>query len=617
MAADAGRLEGAPRPSAPPIARCGDARVRPVDRALGLDEFKARLPLVAVVGRWVKLTRQGREWRGLCPFHNEKTPSFHVVEDKGFYHCFGCGAHGTAIDFVMAVENLGFAEALERLADLTGIPAPRREQQQGARRDGRERLLAAAAAARDWFTDRLWGKGGATARAYLERRGIEAETARTFGLGYAPPERTALKSALLAAGYTPAELAAAGLVTTPEDGGEGWDRFRERLIFPIDDARGRVVGFGGRALGEARAKYLNSPDGELFHKGELLYNHARAGTAAREAGTLVLAEGYMDVLALWRAGLRHAVAPLGTAVTERQLMLLWRHSEAPIVCLDGDSAGVRAALRLANMALPLMQAGRTLRFVRLPAGEDPDSLLASHGPAALLEVLGKAMSLSAMVWSISTERGDFTTPESRSGLLRSLKEFARRASDWDLKRELEDSFRRQFDERFPRWQPRGKTPQPRSSAATGKGVGPALLAASMPDPAWSRQARLLAWILRHPEWLDEDEEELASLELDEPALEQLRQEILVWQSDADALDAFALATHLTRYGFGPLIERVRSTVETVPFLSEGDGVSKRDLWRASLSLFVRTRKRRMGDAESEAGRGGGNETFPIPANARR
>ena len=589
--------------------------MRSQDSAQGLEAFKARLPLLAVVGRWVRLTRQGREWRGLCPFHNEKTPSFHVVEDKGFYHCFGCGAHGTAIDFVMGVENLGFAEALERLAELTGIPAPRREQ--GQHRDGRERLLAATAAARDWFTDRLWGKGGATARAYLERRGVDRETARTFGLGYAPPDRAALKTALLAAGYRPAELAAAGLVAVSEDGGESWDRFRERLIFPIGDQRGRVVGFGGRALGEARAKYLNSPDGELFHKGELLYNQALAAPAARASGTLVLAEGYMDVLALWRAGIRHAVAPLGTAVTERQLALLWRHGEAPIVCLDGDSAGVRAALRLATMALPLMQAGRTLRFVRLPAGEDPDSLLAAHGPAALGEVLGKAMSLSEMVWSVHTERNDFDTPERRTGLLRSLREVARTAGDPDLRRELESSFRQAFDQRFPRWQPRRWTSgsAPERQAQGSSGVGASRLAAGMPAPEWLRQARLLAWVLHHPEWLHDDEEEFAGLELDDPTLERLRQEILVWQAEADALDARSLATHLTQYGFNALTEQVRSTVAAGSWLRGIDSASEKDLWRASLSLFVERRNRRMGDAQPEAS-GEGDVALVPTRNAR-
>ncbi|MFO1048372.1 MAG: DNA primase [Geminicoccaceae bacterium] len=275
---------------------------------LSLEEFKARLPLAEIVARYVKLTRRGREQVGLCPFHQEKTPSFNVVEDKGFYHCFGCGAHGTAIDFVMQVEGLDFARALERLAEITGLAAPRRAQQ--AQAESGERLRAANAAAAVWFQAQLRGSGGREAAGYLERRGVDRATAAAFELGYAPNDGQALRTALRAQGFTDAELIAAGLVKTAEER-EPYAHFRHRLMFPIADERGRLVGFGGRALGEARAKYLNTPETELFHKGELLYNLSRARGPARERRELVLAEGYMDVIALAQAGVGHAVAPLG------------------------------------------------------------------------------------------------------------------------------------------------------------------------------------------------------------------------------------------------------------------------------------------------------------------
>ena len=338
-----------------------------------LEEFKARLPLVEIVARHVRLSRRGREHLGLCPFHQEKTPSFTVSEAKGFYHCFGCGQHGNAIDFVMALEGLDFSQAIQRLAELTGLPAPRRDGAPAPAVD--QTLYAANAAAARWFAGRLESAQGAQAAAYLAGRGLDRDTILRFGLGYAPDDRTALKRALQAEGYPETTLLEAGLLTRPDDGDASYDRFRQRVMFPIQDRRGRVVGFGGRALGEARAKYLNTAETPLFHKGELLYGLALARPAVRERGTVVVAEGYMDVIALAQAGFANAVAPLGTAVTEAQLALLWQLADEPVVCLDGDEAGLRAAHRLIERALPLLKPGKSLRFALLPAGQDPDSLL--------------------------------------------------------------------------------------------------------------------------------------------------------------------------------------------------------------------------------------------------
>jgi DNA primase len=563
-------------------------------RDVTLEEFKARIPLAEVVGRYVKLTRRGREQIGLCPFHKEKTPSFNVVEGKGFYHCFGCGAHGTAIDFVMAIEGLGFPEAIQRIAELTGIPAPaRRGSSTAAQTERSQRLHAANQAAAAWFQEQLAGGGGREAQAYLLRRGLERETLREFGLGYAPDGRTGLKRALLAEGFTEAELVAAGLLARAEDTGESFDRFRHRVMFPIADERGRIVGFGGRALGEARAKYLNTADTELFHKGELLYNLHRAAKPARERRAIVLAEGYMDVIALAQAGLGHAVAPLGTAVTERQLQTLWRFAEAPIVCLDGDRAGLAAALRAAERALPLMRGGQSLRFAILPDGEDPDSYLRRHGPEALTEVLSKAHSLSQMIWRLETQGKRFDTPEARAALSRRLRGFAHAATDPDLRASLWDQFRALLDEVAPkpaRWA-KGQRPGPGTGAGKAKagaweGVGPARLAAGISRQETSREARLILPLLRHPEWVVGCEEDLAEIHLEDPRLERLRQEVVLWVADTPNLDAATLQRHLLQYGFGPILDQFAADLtQPSPPATEADEPTRRQSWRDMLAAI--------------------------------
>jgi DNA primase len=593
-----------------------------------LEEFKARLPLAEVVARYVRLTKAGREHRGLCPFHKEKTPSFHVVAEKGFYHCFGCGAHGTAIDFVMGVEGLDFGGAVERLAEMTGLPAPRRRGAEAAAQEAEAnaRLYAANAAAAAWFARQLdegrggpGGGAGAEARAYLERRQVDRDLARTFGLGYAPDDGQALRRAMQDQGFAEAELVAAGLLAAPEDGSgrAAYDRFRHRVVFPIADERGRVVGFGGRALGEARAKYLNTPETALFRKGELLYNFHRAAPAARERREIVLAEGYMDVIALARAGIPNATAPLGTAVTEPQLRLLWRHADAPLVCLDGDRAGLAAALRAAERALPLMPAGKSLRFALLPEGEDPDSYVARHGAAAMGEVLGRAHSLSQLVWRLETQAGAarFDTPEAQAGLRRRLREFAKLAADHDLRASLESGFQELVDAAFPR-RPRWRGGQDRQRPWAGgqagpggqgaasdggrfgrtrggwEGEGPSRLAAGLGDPAWSSEARLLAPAILNPQLLEGHEEAFAALELASGDLESLRQEILLWFGDGPALDATALAQHLHRHGLAGVRERVLATVaralkrrgETTAWLEPGEWEAMLARWRQSSAL---------------------------------
>lgn len=582
-----------------------------------LEEFKARLPLVEVVGRYVRLTRAGREHRGLCPFHKEKSPSFHVVGEKGFYHCFGCGAHGNAIDFVMGVEGLEFGAAIERVAEITGLQPPRRAKGGGggeaedAQQKALDRLRAANAAAAAWFARTLAGEPGADARAYLERRGVDRQTAQVFGLGYAPDDRGALKRALNEQGYAEAELVDAGLVAVPDGGGPAYDRFRHRLMFPIHDERGRAVGFGGRALAEAaRAKYLNTPDTALFHKGELLYNLARAAPAARERRALVLAEGYMDVIALHRAGSPNAVAPLGTAVTERQLQLAWRYAEAPVVCLDGDRAGLAAALRAAERALPLMRGERTLRFALLPEGDDPDSFVARHGGAAMAEVLAKAQPLSETLWRLLTEGREFGTAEAQAGLRRRLRAYTGLAADPDLRASLDAAFRQRLDAAFAprRWQGRGgNAPRgPRPPPAPGGGASPSGRAPgggggwAQPAPAEGRVGAselaaglrafdgmmgeyLLGPVLRDPGLLDGREEAFAAAPMPPGEFDRLRQEIILWFCDHPALDGTALAQHLHGRGLASARERVLATVARVARLRGETAWPSAEEWDATLA----------------------------------
>ena len=351
-----------------------------------LDRLRNHLPISEVIGKRVPIRRHGREFQALCPFHKEKSPSFTVNDEKGFFHCFGCAAHGDAIGFIMNFEGVTYPEAVERLAIEAGLPVPKmtREAEESERK--RHTLEDAVALAARWFAEQLATPAGTEARDYLRDRGLSAETIEQFGVGFAPNLREALKAALIRQGLPEAMLVEAGLLSVP-DSGAPYDRFRGRLMFPIKNAQGKIVAFGGRILASAEtnrtAKYLNSPETPLFKKGELLFAYDVAARLARDAGTIIVAEGYMDVIALHQAGFTHAVAPLGTAITEAQLRLLWRAASEPTLCLDGDAAGQRAMQRAAELALPLLKPGFGLKFAVLPAGEDPDSLIRKSGSAAL------------------------------------------------------------------------------------------------------------------------------------------------------------------------------------------------------------------------------------------
>ena len=406
-----------------------------------LDELRSRITLSTLIGRHVKVQRAGREYKACCPFHNEKTPSFTINDDKGFYHCFGCGAHGDAIRFLTDHQGLGFMDAVKELAAEAGMSVPAPDPRAARQAEARATLHDVCQAAQDWFVAQLDSAAGEEARAYLKNRGLTAETIARFGIGFAPDSRTGIKSAL---GHLDEELLVeAGLLIKVDDR-PPYDRFRGRIMIPIRDPRGRVIAFGGRILGAGEPKYLNSPDTPLFDKGRTLYNLHLAAPASRQIGRIVVVEGYMDVIALAQAGFGECVAPLGTALTEHQIERLWKMVDRPLLCFDGDNAGQKAAMRAATRALPLLRPGLSLGFVSLPGGQDPDDLVRASGPQAFTACLDQATGLLDHLWSHELGAQPLASPEARAGLKARLNAHADTIADGDIKA----LYRREIGQRF-------------------------------------------------------------------------------------------------------------------------------------------------------------------------
>ena len=521
-----------------------------------LEEPRRRLSLAGAVSRRVKLQRRGREFVGLCPFHKEKTPSFSVVEEKGFYHCFGCGAHGDVISFTMQTGSLSFPEAVEALAREAGLEVPKATPEERERAQRHSTLRGALEAAAHWFEEQLHGAVGREALAYLERRGLDLDTIRRFRLGFAPDRRTALKQALGKLFPEPL-LIEAGLVRKPtpdtdssEDGRESYDYFRGRVIFPIADRSGRVIAFGGRTLGDGQPKYLNSPETPLFEKGRVLYGWAQARAIAGGAGPVIVVEGYMDVIALQRAGFVGAVAPLGTALTERQIEELWRIAPEPILCFDGDTAGLRAAGRAVDRALPLLKPGYTLRLATLPEGEDPDTLVLRHGVRSIREILERARPLAEFLWTVECNTGPLDTPERRAALEHRLEERARQIADRAVQTHYLRFFREKAFEIFRRPRSRPGTNASRGGPRRQGPWIPPIEPAPQPPTALVRRQEevLLAVFLNHPHLLGEVAEELAQIEFTAADLDGLCREILQAHSQHPDLDADGLQLHLSGKG---------------------------------------------------------------------
>lgn len=579
-----------------------------------LDEVRDRVSLGEIVGRRVKLTRAGREFKGLCPFHNERTPSFHVVEDKGFYHCFGCGAHGDAIDFLNETEGLGFTEAVAELAARAGLELPRPDPPDEVRAVQRADLYQVMEAATQFFETSLGTPAGREARDYVAGRGVTPRTIPDFRLGFAPESRQALRQALEARGISVAQMLGAGLLKSPEDGGAPFDYFRNRIIFPITDRRGRVVAFGGRTMAaDNPAKYLNSPDTPLFHKGRLLYNLARARKAAHEAGTVIVVEGYMDVIALAEAGFAHAVAPLGTALTEEQIGELWKLAPEPILCFDGDSAGAGAAMRAAERALPLLAPGQSLRFARLPDGLDPDDLVRREGRAAFEAVCAGALGLADMLWQGLVSGFDIATPERRAGLDKRVMELAGRIVDDKVRsfylRDFRDRLFRHFaPARRPASKYRPGQDKARPAAPPSRLRTTRLGRLSPAGNTVSHEEVLLLCMLAEPTLGEQHVEELGALIFVDSELDKLRRELLVTLSSAQGLDREALHDHLARHGFAEVLARLGKSSHNHYAGKQAGPVDRERLVRHVLARLRRLALQRDIAAAEAAYREDGEET---------
>ncbi|RMF08437.1 MAG: DNA primase [Alphaproteobacteria bacterium] len=598
-----------------------------------LDELRGRLRLSEVVGRKVRLTRRGREFVGLCPFHSEKTPSFTVNDDKAFYHCFGCGAHGDVIRFVSNTEGLGFPEAVERLAGEAGLALPARDPRAEEKARQRAGLKDIQAIAAKWFESQLWSASGGAALDYLKRRGLDETTIRRFALGFAPAGRTALLDALKARGMDDRQLRESGLIIYPDDGRAPLDRFRNRVMFPIRDLRGDVVAFGGRALDDATAKYLNSPETPLFHKGQVLYNLDQARQPARETGRILVAEGYMDVIALAQAGIGETVAPLGTALTEGQLTALWRVVAEPVLCFDGDSAGLRAAARVVERALPLLRPGYSLRFALLPSGEDPDSLIRNEGRQAMDKIVAEAQSLADMLWQIATAGASLDTPERRAGLERLVMERLQDIRDSAVQGFYRAEFRRRLGDLFRgpetpgRWRRDSVRQQPAGRSArrpggvggdrgglrpSGRLKGTALARDGAAVRARRREQLLLLCLINHPALLERYAEEIAVLEILNPDLDKLRAEIIGIAALQDSLDMDHLRRHLKAQGWEKLVQSLDAAFASLWFVKPDAAL--RDVesgWQQARALHHRmlTMERELKALERELAESMTEETF--------
>ena len=546
-----------------------------------LDEIRARLPVSEVAGTKVKLRKEGREWRGLSPFTAEKTPSFFVNDQKGFFHDFSSGKHGDAFAFLMETEGLTFPEAVERLAGMAGLPLPRVSQTEAAEEKKRLSLLDVVALAARLFEASLQQPIGARARGYLADRGLGAPVQQRFGLGYASPERFALRDALAAHGVGVEAMIEAGLLVHGEDIAVPYDRFRDRVMFPIHDRSGRVIAFGGRAMeAAAKAKYLNSPETALFHKGTLLFNHHRARKAAHDAGAIIVVEGYIDAISVSEAGFPNVVAPLGTALTPDQCALLWAMASEPILCFDGDGAGRRAAFRAIETALPMIGAGKSLRFALLPEGQDPDDLIRQSGPAAMAEHLNGARPLADVLFMRETDGQSFDTPEQRAALERRLREAVAKIADETLRRHYQADMRRRLSAFFgedPGRPARGDIgrragfgqrrggPFPMAGARVGLKEAPLApqtrLARKAREPA--REVMILSIALSHPALVESYCEELAATEFIGAGLSALRDVLIAAPADALASSA-ALADWLDGAGRGADREQILASAAKMP-----------------------------------------------------
>ncbi|UVK46869.1 DNA primase [Mesorhizobium sp. AR07] len=596
-----------------------------------LDEIRDRVPISSVIGQRVAWDRKktnaprGDYW-ACCPFHGEKSPSFHCEDKKGRYHCFGCSVSGDHFKFLTELDGMSFPEAVEKIADMAGVPMPVRDAQEERREKERASLTDVMEMATAFFQERLQGPEGAKARAYLRDRGLTPATQQSFRLGFAPDSRNALKEHLAAKGVPKADIEACGLVRHGDDIPVSYDWFRDRIMFPIPDSRGKIIAFGGRALApDALAKYMNSPDTELFHKGNVLYNFARARKALAKGGTVIAVEGYMDVIALAQAGFENVVAPLGTALTENQLELLWRMAPEPMLCFDGDKAGLKAAWRAADMALPSVQAGRSARFALLPEGKDPDDLVKAEGPDAFRIVLAEARPLADLLWMRETAGGVFDTPERRAELEKTLRELTSRIRDERLRYHYQQEMRERVlsffgnqrssrqgrqDGSRPGDRGQGKAAPGGQFAKPGGGriaitesLGQSALVKRGGEMMSMREATIIVALVNHPALIDENFAHIEFLDLANSDLRRLHGAILDAMAHDMANDRQAVISTIERAGCAEIWERAVGLIRRMrhwPALETAALEDARDAFSQALHLqrSARTLHKELKQAEA-------------------
>ncbi len=564
-----------------------------------LDDIRGRVPISSVVGRKVAWDRRktnpgkGDFW-ACCPFHGEKTPSFHVEDRKGRYHCFGCKVSGDIFTFLVEKEGMKFPEAVERLAMEAGLPMPQLSEADVRREEQRASLYDVMEIAAGFFEAELQGAKGAKARGYLADRQLSPAIQKEFRLGYGPDDRSALRTHLAAKDITVEQMAEAGLVISGPDVPVAYDRFRDRVMFPIRDPRGRVIAFGGRTLSQdAPAKYLNSPETPLFHKGNVLYNLDKARAPAHEKGAIIAVEGYIDVIAMHRAGLPHAVAPLGTALTEDQLGLLWRVAPEPTLCFDGDSAGLKAAHRALDLALPLLKPGRSLKFALLPEGQDPDDLLKSEGSGAVKSVVEGALPLSDMLWQRALAGNDRSTPERKAQFERDVRDLVLRIGDETVRKHYLSDISKRFGKLWRmgnnEWR-MGKKKKRHSPFATRHSLQTSWDIPAPPSPqlmalagggqfrrgAERRERMIILSMVNHPELLHTFLDEFAALELESRELDSLRTQIIDSAALGSGLDGPGLRDHLIAKGLGPILGRLENQAGRLNEWFLGSGAAQDD-----------------------------------------
>ena len=506
-----------------------------------IEDLRQRVPLSDVVGRRVKLIRKGRRHSGLCPFHAEKTPSFSVVDDDGFYHCFGCGVHGDAISFLREMDGLEFMEAVERLAEMAGLAVPRTVPQDPAASRQRKAALDILEETTLFFEAALRRDDGRDATRYLKQRGLDSAIVKTYRIGYSP--RMGLRAALKDKGFSDEDMLAAGVIRKSDRDGSLYDYFRDRVMFPIENRQGKVIAFGARALGDAQPKYLNSGEGPTFSKKAVLYGWVQAREGLRRNLPLVVAEGYMDVIAIHHSGAAAAVAPLGTALTPEQIALLWKLHDEPVLCFDGDAAGQRAQTRALERILPLLEPGRSARLAVLPEGKDPDDLIAASGPEGFRKVIGTARSLIDSLWEQVQAEFDIRQPEARAQFWQAVRGHVRSIGN----NQVRSAYGDEIESRIAamRNQIRGISSMvaPRRASRPQTGL-------------INRHRAVVALLLAHPSLVSANFEALSMLDSGDQSLESLKKALIDAVIRDPDLDAEAINYHLKELNLDDVLAAV-------------------------------------------------------------